>query len=280
MTEGGNRGLPVGRIKPMLAVTDQPFDSPDFIYEIKWDGYRCLAYLDGSTFLQSRNLQDLTPTFPELAGLHRGVRGQPAVLDGEIIVLDEGGRPSFSRLQARGRLAAPAKIRQAAIHTPAIFVAFDLLYYCGDNIMARPLSARKELLQEAIKQQQDYLLVSTFIEASGTSFFNACVRQGLEGVMAKARESPYLPGRRSPYWRKFRHTRQGEFVIVGYEPGKGERSLGALILGEYRQGRLVYRGKVGTGFDREEEERLLAELRKVQPVPPPFAGPVKDLHRP
>ena len=263
----------------MLAVSSRSFDAPDFIYEVKWDGYRCLAYLDDSTFLQSRNLRDLTPVFPELTDLHQNVGTQPAVLDGEIIVLDEAGKPSFSRLQARGRLVDSLKVRRAAGRAPALFIAFDILYCQGENIMSRPLTWRKQLLQESVSPR-DNLLISTFIEAGGTDFYNACVRQGLEGVMAKAKESPYLPGRRSPYWRKFRHTHQGEFIIAGYEPGRGDRSLGALILGERRPGGLVYRGKVGTGFDREEEAMLLADLKKLKSAASPFAEPLLDLHRP
>ncbi|MBE3572173.1 MAG: non-homologous end-joining DNA ligase [Moorella humiferrea] len=259
----------------MLAVASRPFDSPDFIYEVKWDGYRCLAYLDRKTVLQSRNLLDITPAFPELAGLHCRVGMQPAVLDGEIIIPGEGGRPSFSRLQVRGRITDPVKIRQAARQNPAVFVAFDLLYCRGENIMSRPLSWRKGLLREAVRTG-DNLALSTFIETEGISFFAACTRQGLEGVVAKAKDSPYLPGRRSSYWQKFRQTRAGEFLIVGYEPGAGDRLLRALILGEYRQGRLVYRGKVGTGFDREEEERLLAALKGLKTVSPPFGEPVAD----
>ncbi|MDN5327338.1 MAG: ligase 1 [Moorella sp. (in: firmicutes)] len=196
--ENGGR-LPVFHIKPMLAVAGRPFDSPDFIYEVKWDGYRCLAYLDRKTILQSRNLLDITPAFPELAGLHRWVRMQPAVLDGEIIIPGEKGRPSFSRLQARGRLADPLKIRQATRQNPAVFVAFDLLYCWGENIMPRPLYWRKGLLQEAVRPG-DNLVISSFIETHGTTFFAACVRQGLEGVMAKAKDSPYLPGPTGARW--------------------------------------------------------------------------------
>lgn len=276
--ENGGR-LPVFQIKPMLAVAGRPFDSPDFIYEVKWDGYRCLAYLDRKTILQSRNLLDITPAFPELAGLHRWVRMQPAVLDGEIVVPGEEGRPSFSRIQARGILADPLKIRHAALQSPAVFVAFDLLYCRGENIMPQPLHWRKGQLQEAV-QPGDNLVISSFIETHGTTFFAACARQGLEGVMAKAKDSPYFPGRRSSYWRKIRYTRQGEFIIVGYEPGTGGRRLGALILGTCRQGRLAYRGKVGTGFDREEEQMLLVELKKLKAVPPPFEEPVPGLTRP
>ncbi len=245
---GGSVQLPVFRLRPMLAVLSPPFDSPDFLYEVKWDGYRCLAFLDGKTILQSRNLQDLTPSFPELANLHVAVKGQPAVLDGEIVVLDDEGRPSFNLLKARGSLTDPRRVRRAAGRTPALFVAFDLIYHRGEKIMPKT------------------------IETYGTRFFASCTKQGLEGVIAKEKRSPYLPGRRSSYWRKFKRTRQGQFLILGYQPGSGRR-LGALLLGECQDGRLVYRGKVGTGFDREEEERLLEELERLPPALPPFAVP-------
>lgn len=272
-------GLPLFQIRPMLAVISRPFDSPDFLYEIKWDGYRCLAYLEGQTLLQSRNLLNITPTFPELASLHQRVKGQPAVLDGEIIVPGKDGKPSFSLLQGRGRLGDPLKVRQAARRTPAIFVAFDLLYYQGENIMPEPLRRRKERLQEALAPGEN-LIVSSFIENYGMKFYEACVGQGLEGVMAKELDSPYLPGKRSPRWRKFRHTRAGEFIIAGYEPGAGGRLLGSLILAECREGQLVYRGKVGTGFDRQEEKKLLVELQQLQPGPPPFKENIPELRKP
>ncbi|WP_231967814.1 non-homologous end-joining DNA ligase [Thermanaeromonas toyohensis] len=271
--------MPIFRLRPMLAVSSPPFDSPNFLYEVKWDGYRCLAYIDGKTILQSRNLRDLTPSFPELSNLHYAVKGQPVVLDGEIIVLDDKGRPSFNLLKARGNLTDEWKVRQAAGRNPALFVAFDLLYYQGENIMLKPLEVRRGWLQEALPHL-DNLVVSTFIDTYGTRFFESCLKQGLEGVMAKERRSPYLPGRRSSYWRKFRRTQQGQFLILGYQPGTGRRSLGALLLGEYQDGRLVYRGKVGTGFDQEEEQRLLMELEKLPSISPPFAEPVPGLTRP
>ncbi|GFN23804.1 ATP-dependent DNA ligase [Thermanaeromonas sp. C210] len=263
----GHTGLPLYRLRPMLAVSSEPFDSPDFIYEIKWDGYRCLAYIDGKTILQSRNLQDLTRSFPDLSYFHHSVKGQPLVLDGEIIVLDDTGRPSFNFLKARGNLIDEWKVRRAAARAPALLVVFDVLYYRGQDVMARPLEVRKGWLQEAVRPT-DNLIISGFISTYGTRFFESCLEQGLEGVMAKEKGSPYLPGRRSSYWRKFRRTREGQFLILGYQPGTGRRELGALLLGEYLDGRLVYRGKVGTGFDREEERHLLAELEKLPSLLP------------
>ncbi|TDA69985.1 MAG: ATP-dependent DNA ligase [Clostridia bacterium] len=255
----------------MLAVPGSPFDSPEFIYEVKWDGYRCLAYLDRETRLQSRNLLDISARFPELADLHRTVTATPVVLDGEIIVLGEDGRPSFSRLQARGRLSEPRR-------TPAIYVAFDALFYQGQNICREPLLRRKERLEQAVPEREN-LIISRYVEEHGRDFFRACVQAGLEGTMAKEKGSLYLPGKRSPHWRKFRHTRQGDFVVVGYEPGRGKRLLGSLILAESRDGNLVYRGKVGTGFDRGEEEYLWQQLLNLAPSPPPFSAIPQEASR-
>ncbi|MDN5362898.1 MAG: ligase 1 [Moorella sp. (in: firmicutes)] len=278
MTAGRSNRLPVFQIRPMLAVTSRPFDSPSFIYEVKWDGYRCLAYLEEKTILQSRNLVDITPVFPDLADLHQLFRRRPAVLDGEIIIPGADGKPSFSLLQARGRLGDPFKIRQAARQTPAIFMVFDILYHQGENVMAEPLHLRKEILGAGVQAAAN-LVVSQFIVNQGINFYQACVGQGLEGVMAKELNSPYLPGKRSPLWRKFRHTLTGEFIIAGYEPGRGERSLGALILAVYQEGRLVYRGKVGAGFDRREEQELLAGLQRLPAAPPPFKEDIPELKK-
>jgi len=276
---GENTRLPLFKLRPMLAVSSPPFDSPHFLYEVKWDGYRCLAYIVGKTILQSRNLRDFTPSFPELSNLHYRVKAQPVVLDGEIIILDEKGLPSFNLLKARGSLTGEWKVRRAASRFPALFVAFDLLYYRGENIMSKPIEVRKSLLQESVSGS-DNLALSNFIDTYGTSFFESCLKQGLEGVMAKEKGSPYLPGRRSSYWRKFKRTQQGQFLILGYQPGTGRRRLGALLLGEYKNGRLIYRGKVGTGFDREEEERLLMQLERLSTTDPPFKEPVPGLTRP
>jgi len=261
----------------MLAVSSDPFDSPDFIYEIKWDGYRCLAYMDGKTILQSRNLQDFTRSFPDLSHLHHSVRGQPLVLDGEIIVLDEAGRPSFNLLKARGNLSDKGKVRRAAARAPALLVVFDVLYYRGQNVMASPLEVRKGRLEEAV-HPADNLIISGFITTHGTRFFESCLEQGLEGVMAKKKGSPYLPGRRCSYWRKFRRTREGRFLILGYQPGSGRRKLGALLLGEYLDGRLLYRGKVGTGFGREEEQELLAVLEQLPGAQMPPVEGITGIH--
>ena len=266
--------LPFLKLRPMLAVSSPPFDSPRFISEVKWDGYRALAFLDGKTRLQSRNLMDITPLFPEMGRLHLQVEGQPAVLDGERVAVDREGKPSFSLLQTQGGLRAPRP------DAPLLFVAFDILYHKGQDIMAWPLRERKRLLQEAVTPGER-LLLSEFIEGEGKAFWEACRVQGLEGIMAKAKESPYLPGVRSRHWRKIRAFYQGEFFIVGYEPGRGRRLLGSLILAEKVGERWEYRGKVGTGFTLTEERRLLECLRPLETPSSPFLGEkIEDLRDP
>ncbi len=246
----------------MLAISSEPFDSPGHLYEIKWDGYRGLAYLDAGTEILSRNLIDISLKFPELGQLHKKVGGQPAIIDGEIVVF-ENGKPSFAGIQSRGRSALPGRINQGSIERPAAFVAFDVLYREGKSVMDLSLGERKKLLGEIVFPG-DEIILSQYITESGVDFFNACAGEDLEGVVAKALESPYLPGRRSPYWKKFRHTREADLVICGYQPGRGGRTLGSLVLGASLEGRLLYQGKVGTGFSNREAVSLLDALDKIQ----------------
>ncbi|HOV78754.1 MAG TPA: non-homologous end-joining DNA ligase [Bacillota bacterium] len=249
-------------IRPMLAVSSKPFDSQSFLYEIKWDGYRGLAYLDRKTVIRSRNLIDLSDRFPELARLHEKVDRLPAVLDGEIVVFEKG-RPSFKDLQARGRMIGIGEIAAAALERPAVFVAFDVLYLGGKNVMKLPLGERKGLLAD-VAGYGDSLEVPEFVVGCGRDFFQACVKKGLEGIVAKKIQSVYLPGRRSQYWKKIRHTREADLVVCGYQLSRRGGNLGSLVLGGYRNGKLVYQGKVGTGFGVEEAAGLMSALRKIE----------------
>lgn len=227
--------------------------------------------------MRSRNLRDITATFPELAQLHRYIKNLPAIVDGEVIVLQEG-KPSFAALQVRGRLEDPLKITGLARKTPAIFMAFDVLYAGGRSVLEEPLLRRKEILQEMIRPGAN-VLISDFVREKGRAFAAACAARGLEGAMAKHLDSPYLPGKRYPYWRKFRHTKEVDLVICGYQLGRGRRRLGALVLGGYRDGELIYQGKVGSGFTREEEEYLLALLSRVKVPRPVLALPPVEARR-
>lgn len=249
-------GLPL--LRPMLAVAGEAFNSDEHIFEVKWDGYRCLAYLGATTALRSRNLKDFTPVFPELAGLHRACREVPAIVDGEIVVFDNE-QPSFNKLQARGRLVDRGRVHAAARTSPALFVAFDLLYAGGRSLIEKTLKERKDFLEQ-IMSPTGGLIVSQYVSGQGLEFAKACAARGLEGMMAKRLDSSYLPGRRSRYWRKIHQHPVADLVICGYQPGRGGRRLGALVLGYYQAGRLVYCGKVGTGFDRAEEDLLIKRL--------------------
>ncbi|SHF22003.1 non-homologous end-joining DNA ligase [Desulforamulus putei] len=262
----------------MLAVQARPFDHADYLYEIKWDGYRGLAYLDDQTTLLSRNQLDLTPRFPELQGLHLRVKEKPAVLDGEIVILRDG-KPSFSALQARGKTSDILKVNRLSRQIPATFVAFDVLYRAGENVMGMAIRERKQILEQIIEQGPD-LIISQYVIGSGIDFYRAVTAAGLEGVVAKRLDSPYLPGKRSAAWKKVRMVRSAELVICGWEKGEGVRSLGALILAGYRDREWIYMGKVGTGFTRDEEVRLLELLAPLKIPSPVFSPPRGELRQP
>lgn len=265
-------GIPL--LKPMLAVSSEPFDSEDYYFEIKWDGYRCLCYVNGDVRLFSRNGLELTQTFPELAFLSESISDKPAVLDGEIIVLDNG-IPSFNRLQTRGRLKDEGKIRHAAATNPAIFVAFDVLYVSGNEIMDKPLKERKDILRDSVKVNHHFL-ISDYILGQGKQFVSACASRGLEGVMAKRITSPYLPGKRSHYWKKIRNIKEADLVICGYQQGKGSKMVGSLVLAGFDGNNLVYQGKVGSGFDQREERIILDRLNEILTKEPAVNIPVGE----
>ncbi|NLJ77348.1 MAG: ATP-dependent DNA ligase [Peptococcaceae bacterium] len=252
-------------LRPMLATSSPPYDSKDHFFEVKWDGYRCLSYLlQNATTLYSRNGIDLTLKFPELAHLHLEVNSRPAILDGEIVALVEG-KPSFAALQSRGRMQDRKAIGRACRIQPATLMVFDVLYADGKSVMNLPLEERKKLLVEMVKEEkqgEQGIVISQYVHQHGLDLYQACVSQGLEGVMAKKLGSFYLPGRRSTQWQKFKHTRQVDLIICGYQH-RSAGGLGSLVLGGYQDNRLVYQGKVGTGFSEQEGEILLAALDKL-----------------
>jgi DNA ligase D-like protein (predicted ligase) len=249
-------------IKPMLGrLTRQPFDSPDFIYELKWDGWRALAFIEDGTFrLVSRNGKDMTAQFPELSDIVSHIKTGPAVLDGEIVCLDENNRPSFNRLQQRMQTKKPAVRRTH----PVNFIAFDLLYDKGRSVMNEPLLNRKKRLSELL-EPTELAQVSEFVETDGTAFFQATCDLGLEGIMAKEKHSLYLPGQRTPHWLKVKRVRESEFVIGGYSFGGARKELfSSLLLGLYDNDQcFTYVGSVGTGFSEAEAKTIYAELKSL-----------------
>lgn len=258
------------KLSPMLAVGAEPFDSPDYQFEIKWDGLRAVAFLTDTTRLQSRNLREITAQYPELAALHRQTRRPATVLDGEIITLKEG-KPSFQQLQSRMNAVSPKTVRRAARENPVIYVAFDLLYYNGRSLLQEAWQKRRELLLANIIPNA-YLLISHAVPEKGRTFFRQAVEKGLEGVIAKEKNSPYLPGKRSPWWKKIRATKSAHFVICGYTVNPaGRQDLSALVLGAFRDGRLLPCGLVGTGFSQEEINRLLRLFQPLAAEKSPFS---------
>lgn len=260
------------QIAPMLAVSAPPFDSPAYYFEIKWDGLRCLAFLEEATRLQSRNGRTITFQYPELADLHRQVKAAGVVLDGEIIALSDG-KPSFSRLQNRMHATSAAGIQAGARHHPVIYVVFDLLYYKGQSLMARPLEARQELLHRVVTPGP-HLIISEAIPEAGQALFNRVAALGLEGIVGKAKNSPYLPGKRSPHWKKARVTKNADFIICGYTTNpQGRADLSALVLGLYAGEKLVSYGLVGTGLGQKEIDHLLHLFTPFRRAKPPLADP-------
>jgi DNA ligase D-like protein (predicted ligase) len=264
-------------IKPMLATASEPFDSPNHLFEVKWDGLRCIAFLDGATRLQSRNLKDLSAGFPELNDLHRFVDGHETVLDGEVITLLDG-KPNFLKLQRRIHSKTAASIQQAAREVPCIFMAFDLLYLNGRETMSLPLEERRALMTQAV-HPEGVLQISETTAEQGTALFEATKRLGLEGVVGKERLSRYLPGKRSTDWRKIKSIKRNTFFICGYTTNPlGRQDLSALALAARVGQQLGFFGLVGTGLSQSIIDSLLVRLSPLRTeAPPPFIWPAPRL---
>lgn len=248
----------------------QPFDSQEYTYEIKWDGYRSLAFLDSQLKLQSRNLKDITSIFPELAGIKCSQK-PGIVLDGEIIAL-RNGKPSFLELQKRGQLRNENQILNAVKTIPVIYVVFDLLYLNFQPILHEPIEKRRRLLIENIKPSPS-LVMANSIEGQGVAYFNSISEMGLEGVIAKKKGSCYLPGKRLRTWLKFKRKKIGFFIICGFVLNPTSRGeLSSLVLGAYHEGKLVFCGMVGTGFTQNELKTALKELQNIVSKTPPFTS--------
>lgn len=264
----------------MLALMSNPFDSQDYTYEIKWDGYRCLIFLDTQTKLQSRNLKDISVVFPELTKIHRYLKKSGIILDGEIIAL-RNGKPSFFELQKRGQLRNETQIRHAAKGIPVVYVVFDLLYLNYQSMLNETIEKRRMLLAENLKTI-DNVILADFIEDQGLAFFKSISEMGLEGVIAKKKGSLYLPGKRAKTWLKFKRKKIGNFIICGYlyRPAS-RRILRSIILGAYLDEKLTFFGMVGTGFSSKELGIMIKELAKIKTNICPFIGlnnlPFKDV---
>ncbi|MEZ0076196.1 non-homologous end-joining DNA ligase [Planotetraspora sp. GP83] len=271
-------GLPV--YSPMLA---QPGTMPEpdewYAHEMKWDGVRALAYIEGGRLrLISRNAKDITAAYPETLGLARAVGGHDLVLDGEIVAFDERGRPSFEALQPRMHQRHEVKIAQLMTTVPVTFLLFDVLHVNAASSIAMPYTARRGLLEQLVERGAHWD-VPPYYRDGGAHALAESRRLGFEGVVAKRLTSPYRPGRRSPDWVKVKNFRTQEVVVGGWKPGEGRRRgvIGSLLVGVYDQGRFRYAGSVGTGFTQATLRDLAERLAPLERDTPPYdEGPPRE----
>ena len=270
------RAVRVEDTELMLAETrEQPFSKAGWLFELKLDGYRLRAAREeGEAKLVSRNGHDLTPAFPEIARAVAALPYEGLILDGELVVADDAGRPSFSRLQIRSKLSRLPEVKRAAVEMPATLYVFDLLAFEGYDVRPLPLVKRKAILAKLLPRA-GALRYSDHFETNGEKLYEQVVHLGLEGIVGKKADSAYRGGR-SPQWVKIRADRTDDFVVVGYSQPKGSRGgVGALHLGGYVDGKLTYMGRVGSGFDAKQLEDVSAQLEaSIRPTSPCEAGPV------
>ena len=267
-------------ITPMLATSvEQPFDDPEWLFEIKWDGYRAIAFINnGNVRLVSRNHNDLTPQFAELKSLPQFVNAKAAVLDGEIVALDETGRSSFSLMQQRTGIRSGGRRAAGRSDVDVAYYVFDLIYLDGYDLRRVPLEERKSILSQIVTADP-LVKYSEHFSDRGIALFDAAKQQGLEGILAKRRASLYEE-RRTREWLKIKITQTVDCVIGGYTDPEGTRQhFGAIVLGLYdKKGQLVHVGQAGTGFNFATLKEVWGILHKLETERSPFYGPVDAAH--
>jgi bifunctional non-homologous end joining protein LigD len=266
------------RVPPMMATLrdELPHDDDAWAYEMKWDGVRALVHVEGGrATAYSRNDIDITATYPELRDLAESLGSTQTVLDGELVALDAAGRPSFERLQPRMHVKGAAQVRRLVKSVPVTFLVFDLLHLDGHSSLDLPYEQRRELLDGLGLEGPSWQVPPAWL-GDGASVLAAAAEQGLEGVVAKRRDSVYRPGRRTDTWLKVKNLRTQEVVVGGWKPGTGNRegTIGSLLLGIPGDDGLVYAGKVGTGFTHASLAALAARLAPLEVDDPPFTGRV------
>src|SRR5437762_1581049 len=250
-------------LDPMKAqLVDEAFDNDRWLFEVKWDGIRLVSFIDdGKVSLQTRAGRTVDAEYPQLQDIGRLVNARQAVLDGEVVVLDDEGRPSFQLLQNRGKEPRPMQ-----------YVVFDIVYVDGQRLFKVPLEDRKRLLRDVVRDAA-LLKYSEHVLGEGKAFFKAAQQKRLEGIVAKLRDSPYQPGVRSSAWLKIKAVLQQEVVIGGFtEPRASRKHFGALIVGVYDDGKLLYAGHVGGGFDERSLESVSKLMKPLITKASPFSG--------
>ncbi len=256
------------RIEPMMAKLGTGIPSPDssWGFEFKWDGIRALAYVDGGRVrLISRSGEDITSRYPEIHAMGRAIGSGEVILDGEVVALDEKGRPSFEEIQQRMGLTSESEVRRKMKIVPVTFMIFDLLWRDGHSLIAQPYADRRAALAK-LKLAGASWQTPPYEKGGGQAVLQASAKAGLEGIVAKKLESPYEPGRRSGAWVKVKNHNRQELVIGGWLEGEGRRRgyPGALLVGYYDGARLVYAGKVGTGFTDTMLEKLAGLMKPLE----------------
>lgn len=243
-------------INPMLIGAEgEPFDSEEYIYELKLDGERCIAYLNkDKTILKNKRNILMLPKVPELSDIHKSINVR-CILDGELAVIKDG-KPDFFEIQKRSLMSNPVKIEMAAKKYPACFTAFDILYYEDRQVTNLPLTERKNLLQKVIKSENESFAVSRYIEKNGVAFYELAKQNELEGIVAKRKDSRYYFDRRTKDWIKIKYMQDDDFIVLGYVPK--ENSMNSIILGQYQDSQIVYKGHVTLGVGGEPFRRIKA----------------------
>jgi bifunctional non-homologous end joining protein LigD len=274
------RPMPLA-IHPMLAESvDKPFDGAEWLFEIKWDGYRAVAFItDGKVRLVSRNQNDLTPRYPELKDMAKFLKAKTAILDGEVVALDKEGKASFSLMQQRTGFSPGGKRAVANADVPVLYYAFDLLYLDGYDWRRVPLEERKLKLASLVVAG-DAVRYSDHYEEHGKALFEMAHKTGLEGIVAKKRASIYEE-RRSREWLKIKIRHRIECVIGGYTEPEGSRAhFGSIVLGLYdEKQRLIHVGQAGSGFDQKSLDEIWKILKKLETKKNPFFGEVEALRK-
>jgi len=271
LKKGRKSKIPIG-MKPMLAtLVDEPFDDPDWVYEVKWDGYRALGFClkNGDVQLLSRNNKQFNEKFYPIFEILQSWK-QDIVVDGEILVINDKGIPNFGALQ-NWRSEADGEL---------VYYVFDLIWYQGRDFTTLPLSERQAILALVLPQQDDRVRLSQVFRSKGTEFFNAAAKMGLEGIMAKKSDSEYAKNNRSKDWLKIKTSKRQEVVIGGFTKNEDSpRHFSSLLLGVYENGHLQYAGKVGTGFNQQGQQQMMAQFHPLITSKSPFQQ-VPELNKP
>jgi bifunctional non-homologous end joining protein LigD len=260
---GKKQPIPSG-IAPMLCtLTREPINDPEYCYEIKWDGYRIISYVQkGKVRMDSRSAKDYTIRYPTIVEALKKL-GHDAVIDGEVVVFNDQGMPDFDALQVYNGHA-----------TDISYCVFDLLWLDGYNLMGLPLTTRKQILQTMIEKQPVFKFSDSFDDGPG--LYAEMLKRNLEGIVAKKKDSPYVPGERANNWLKTPTHKRQEFVIGGWAESDKSRSFKSLLFGAYNKGKLEWIGRSGGGYKNREMPGILKQLQALEVDGSPFVNKVLD----